>query len=100
MIYIYFFIMFISSSMLEFQYLRNQLSREFILSFLISISYTHIYNLYLLSYNKENLYNNDPIYLFFFFILFLFFFYLFLTCWLLFYIGLFQMNHGYIYFIE
>lgn len=92
--------MFITFTLLEVRYIRNQLSREFILLFLISLSYTHIYNLNIIYSNKELLYSSDPLYLFLFFIVFLFFFYMFLACWLLFYLGLFNVRHNYIYFIE
>lgn len=100
MIYFYIFIFFISTSLLEFKFFYNQLSQEFILSFLISLSYTHIYSLYSLYSDKENMYDYNPISLFIYFLIFNMFFYLFIGCGLLFYIQQFRGNNYYIYFIE
>lgn len=101
MIYIYFFIMFLTLSILETRYMRNELSKEFVLLFLVTFSYTHIYNLYIIYINSESLDSSDPFSLFLFFFIFLFFFYLFLSSLLVFYLGLLNESHNNnIYFIE
>lgn len=100
MIYFYILIFFLSSSLLEFKYFYNQLSQEFILSFLICLSYTHIYSLYSLYSDKETINNLNPIYLFISFLIFNLFFYFFIGCIFLFYIRQFRGNINYIYFIE
>ena len=100
MIYIYFFIMFLSLNILEIRYIRNELSKEFVLLFLITFSYTHIYNLYIIYINSDGIDSSDPFSLCLFFFIFLFFFYMFLSSLLVFYLGLLSENHHNIYFIE
>lgn len=99
MFYFSIILFYTSSILLEIQYIKNKISNEYILLFLISFCYTNIYMIQD-TYCKDNIIDTEnPIYLFFYFFIFIMTFYISIFYFLFYSMQEYRaMNH--VYFIE
>ena len=71
MFYFYTLLFYTSSFLLEYQYVHNKISSEFILSFFISLCYTNIYVLHEIYFKTNDIVIENPLVLFMYFFIFI-----------------------------